>query len=236
METIKYNKITFIPEFSTDNLNENNLYALKNPIIEKLDDYTVPKLDFSESNIFMKNLYSMHEIKIYKKLKNLNISPKMIGYGELNNTGVGILVLEKMIPLKNVINKENVYYFVKVFLVKLTKLHELGVIHRDLKMDNLLFNKDDLFICDFEDKGYSEEWAAPEVLEKCEFSIKSDIYSAGCVIYEMITGNTPWHDTDDFEEYVLNKDFNLLLSNINDKKYKTIIENCLLKRLLPNNI
>lgn len=230
MDFIKYNYITFIPEFSTENLDENHLYALKNPKIEEVKDYTIPKLDFSESNVFIKKIHSMHEILIYKKIENMNIAPKMIGYGELNNTGIGILILEKMKPLKEVIHN-NLDYFIKLFLLKLSKLHKMNIIHRDLKMDNLLFNNGDLFICDFEDKGYSEEWAAPEVLEECKFSIKSDIYSAGCTIYEMITGERPWNNIDNFEDYVIKNNFSPIMEKIEDK-YKKLIEDCLIKRCI----
>lgn len=35
-------------------------------------------------------------------------------------------------------------------------------------------------------------YMAPEALKKNEYSYKSDIWSIGIVIYEILTGDTPW--------------------------------------------
>ena len=35
---------------------------------------------------------------------------------------------------------------------------------------------------------------APEVISSSNYSIKSDIYSLGCTVLEMLTGNVPFHE------------------------------------------
>ena len=90
--------------------------------------------------------------------------------------------------------------------------HESGVIHRDIKPENLLVDKEgSLKIADFGlaklngGAGASSEWQtsdgrrmgtlgymAPEQVEKPQaVDHRADIYSAGVVLYEMLTGELP---------------------------------------------
>ena len=43
-------------------------------------------------------------------------------------------------------------------------------------------------------------WTAPELIRKKEEPIFtgrfSDIWSLGCIVYELVTGNPPWFDED----------------------------------------
>ncbi len=77
-------------------------------------------------------------------------------------------------------------------------LHAHGIVHRDLKLANLLFSSNDssdsrLLICDLE--GRWENRSAPEVSREpkvdCGWTEKSDIYDVGLVIKGMIYGNNP---------------------------------------------
>ncbi|KAI5072155.1 hypothetical protein GOP47_0012261 [Adiantum capillus-veneris] len=87
-------------------------------------------------------------------------------------------------------------------------LHSQGVIHRDLKSENLVIAEDlCVKITDFgvacfewetsvmtEDVG-TYRWMAPEMISKKRFSKKTDVYSFGIVLWELLTGHVP------FEEY-----------------------------------
>lgn len=117
-------------------------------------------------------------------------------------------VLRKYGPME----EGTIKFFVLQILSGLTYLHERGVLHRDLKGDNLLVNLDGTVkISDFgtvrkSDNIYSNVegmslqgsvfWMAPEVvtMSKKGYSAKVDIWSLGCVVLEMLAGRRPWSD------------------------------------------
>lgn len=86
--------------------------------------------------------------------------------------------------------------------------HNHGVIHRDLKPSNLFFRDDgalvlgdfgiarDLHDGDFSDPGVAVgtyAYMSPEqIVAEGEVTGASDLYSLGCVIYEMLTGRPPF--------------------------------------------
>lgn len=110
--------------------------------------------------------------------------------------------------------------FVHQVLSGLNYLHEAGVLHRDLKADNLLVNLDGTVkISDFGTTRKSDDiygdvagmslqgsvfWMAPEVIKltKKGYSAKVDIWSLGCVTLEMFAGRRPWSDDEALQAMV----------------------------------
>ena len=87
----------------------------------------------------------------------------------------------------------------------LAAAHDRGVIHRDLKPQNIMLNKrGDVLIMDFglaaiagqlsgaEVRNGTPAYMAPEQLKGAEVTAKSDIYALGLVLYELFTGKRPY--------------------------------------------
>jgi len=84
--------------------------------------------------------------------------------------------------------------------------HSRGVIHRDIKPSNIMLTQDsDVRIIDFgialvadsdisriEGIAGSPSYMSPEQVQSLELTGRSDIYSLGAVMYELLTGNRPF--------------------------------------------
>jgi len=89
-------------------------------------------------------------------------------------------------------------------------LHKRGIIYRDLKLENLLLDKDGhIKIADFglckEDIQWGKttktfcgtpEYLAPEVLEDNDYGRAVDWWGVGVVMYEMVVGRLPFYNRD----------------------------------------
>ncbi|KAF8905505.1 kinase-like domain-containing protein [Gymnopilus junonius] len=105
-------------------------------------------------------------------------------------------------------NEQVTKQFTAQILDGLVYLHDRGIIHRDLKSDNILVEESG--VCKLSDFGISKKlaelknraystqgtsyWMAPEVFNVPGegYDSKIDIWSVGCVVLEMWTAKRPW--------------------------------------------
>ncbi len=102
--------------------------------------------------------------------------------------------------------------YAKQLLSGLDYLHDNKIVHKDIKGANILVNTNGIVkLSDFgcskimektltlylkENKNHgiqgSIPWMAPEVIKQTKYGTKSDVWSFGCTILEMVTGKPPW--------------------------------------------
>lgn len=153
------------------------------------------------------------EVSTLKDLDHLNIV-QYLGFEEKN--GIYSLFLEyvaggsvgSLIRMNGPFDDQLIRHLTLQVLKGLSYLHSKGILHRDMKADNLLLDNDG--VCKISDFGISKKsnniysnsdmtmrgtvfWMAPEMVDTAHgYSAKVDIWSLGCIVLEMFAGRRPW--------------------------------------------
>ncbi|KAJ5340276.1 hypothetical protein N7541_009400 [Penicillium brevicompactum] len=147
------------------------------------------------------------EIKLLKQLRHENIlnlldifmAPSEDIYLVTDLMSTDLHTLLKAMKLED----HFAQFFTYQIMRGLKYVHSVGVVHRDLKPSSILINENcDLKICDF---GLNEEtqvtdyistgyYRAPETMHPWRgYNAKADVWSAGCIFAEMMTGSALFH-------------------------------------------
>ncbi|RIA87268.1 kinase-like domain-containing protein, partial [Glomus cerebriforme] len=106
-------------------------------------------------------------------------------------------------------------FYATEIILGIEELHRLGIVYRDLKPENILIGRDGhIVLTDFGlSKQFKPNWQktntfcgtaeylAPEIIRGDEYSYPVDWWSLGTLLYEMMTGITPFWAADQNKMY-----------------------------------
>ena len=153
-----------------------------------------------------------NELKMARMISHRNVC-RMFDLGEEKGTHYITMEyvpgedLKSMIKMSKQLSVATTINIAKQVCEGLIEAHRLGVVHRDLKPSNVMIDKEgNVRIMDFgiarsiKAKGITDagmiigtpEYMSPEQVEGKEVEKRSDIYSLGVILYEMLTGKVPF--------------------------------------------
>ena len=192
-----------------------NVFLVKKK--DNLKEFALKKVNFSNMSSKEKE-NALKEANFLAEIKDSNV----IGYEESfydNNTNILYLVMEyaPFGDLNKIItdnNKLKIYFseaeLINIYLQiasGLKAIHEKHIIHRDLKSANIFIMKKNDLILKIGDFNVSKKldylnlkntqtgtpyYASPEIWENKPYDFKSDIWSLGCLFYEIASLSTPF--------------------------------------------
>jgi serine/threonine-protein kinase len=166
----------------------------------------------------------MREYAVQRRLDHPAI-PRVydFGFGQHAGREVPYFVMDYVrgIPLANALLQLREpaagFSWVLQTLRGLDHLHRAGYLHRDLKPSNVLVTfdgnpEDSAHLIDFGiaisfDETPEElfigtpEYSAPELMAGSPFDVRQDLYAAGLLIYELVSGKRPWSGEDPTDLY-----------------------------------
>ena len=166
--------------------------------------------------------YIEREISILKRLNHYN-TIKL--YNIIQNNDFIFLIQEYIsgkellhfIEKKDNLSEKDICKLYQQIISGIEYVHEMGIAHRDLKLENILLNyKKDIKIIDFGlsnlyDRNVDELlhsscgspcYAAPEMIKGIEYrGINTDIWSSGIILYLMLCKSFPFNDKNNSKLY-----------------------------------
>ena len=278
MKKISYNKTDFIPVgsgdfnskylkiqelgmgafskvFRVEHKSTNEVFACKELLKSKIKDAQKFKTEIEiMSKCDHPNIVKL--IEIYEDKRYYEIITEELCGGSLLER-----LMQKIDDNGETFSEKDAAIIFKQIISAINYCHKEGIVHRDLKMENVLFldksEKLDIKIIDFGLSQYSKyqlislkdllaeektvtmhetvgtpHYIAPEVLKE-KYNQKCDIWSAGVILYAMLSGTFPFKGKTDKEIYksILKRKYEYpdkIWKNIS-KEAKDLINNMLCK-------
>ncbi len=189
------------------------VYRAQDMLLHRMVTIKILREEYASNNEFVRRF--RHEAQAVASLSHNNIVAVYdVGYEENMHYIVMEFVegesLKDYIKRKGVLKLNEACNIISQLLAGLQHAHEHGIIHRDIKPHNILLGRDGRAkVTDFGIAvGMSNDvtmtyntssrimgsvhYISPEQVQGKAVTEKSDIYSAGVVFYEMLTGRLPY--------------------------------------------
>ncbi|KAI6215513.1 hypothetical protein M3Y94_00393400 [Aphelenchoides besseyi] len=153
----------------------------------------------------------IQEVLIHKPLKHPNVVRLYGHFEDADNVYVLLELcarrsLMELHKRRRTISEPEARYFTHQIVAGCQYLHNLKIIHRDLKLGNLFLNDDMVLkIGDFglatnvENKGDKKHllcgtpnYIPPEMLLKIGYTYSADVWAIGCILYTLLVGKPPF--------------------------------------------
>jgi cGMP-dependent protein kinase len=207
-------KGTFGNVYLCANKKNRELYALKSVSRKKIISHRLHEC----LNLERKILLSIEHQFIVKLVKTFKDDKRIYFLLEY----VQGLCLHDVLRILNLLNTSKCRFYAACLVLILEHLHENSIVYRDLKPENLMVDEYGyLKLLDFGTakviKGRTftvvgtPQYMAPEIIIGKGYSLASDLWSLGVLIFEFICGSVPFgeHDKDPFLVYkkIISEDF-----------------------------
>ncbi|XP_012940490.1 serine/threonine-protein kinase PLK1 [Aplysia californica] len=215
------------------NLNTNKIYAGK----------IISKARIAKPHQKQKIL---REVQLQKNLKHRHVVEFNSYFEDDNNV---YIILENcsrkslvhVLKHRKCLTEPEVRYYLRQLVDGVDYIHRNQIIHRDLKLGNMLLNHDmELKLADFglatrvdfvgEKKMTvcgTPNYIAPEVLQKKGHSFEADIWAVGCITYALLVGRPPFETTTLKETYMRITENSYVLPPSLSPPVKNLIRRCL---------
>ena len=196
---------SFGKAFLCEKDSDGSLCVIKQILIEGMNEKEKADV-LNESNILAKldhpNIIKFYDVFESKKPKHMiNIVTEYADGGDLSEK-----IKERKNKNGNFTESEILDYFTQICLA-IRHIHEKKIIHRDLKSGNIFLMKNGIIkLGDFGiAKGFQKTmdkaktmvgtpyYLSPEIIESKPYDSKSDIWSLGVLLYEMMTFKMPFN-------------------------------------------
>ncbi|KAL6329474.1 hypothetical protein AAG906_021169 [Vitis piasezkii] len=149
-----------------------------------------------KSSAFTRSSFVLRE----KTSSSLSDCPDVVqcfgGYASIEVDGY--LVYNLLLERGGKLSEPEVRHYARMIVRGLCHMHERGLTHCDLKPDNVLVfpGKDGGNVVKIADFGMARRDGEQEVLESLafeEYEAPMDVWSLGCTVVELVTGQRPWN-------------------------------------------
>lgn len=249
-QDIDFNKVIGQKYKIVEQIGEGNFGIVFKGINIKNNEFVAIKVE----NNARKSRVLNNEAKILKHLSGLDCVPKFNWFGAFENHRFIVMQLlgKTLLDYKDIKNTLSLSICLQVFekIINIfNSIHERGIIYRDIKPENFIFDLDNLnkiYIIDFglattyidsnnkhveeDKKGHytgTIRYSSINIHEGYNHSRRDDLISVGYMFLYLLLGNLPWMGIDD--NNIKNK-FNTIMKikikNLNNNIFREYFKEC----------